>query len=184
MCMKGPEFKINKPEIPPQTTPPELINDINKISSGEPIPENAITPEKKKNIKDDPFMMWMARKGLKGETYFSHTNFIEDVIEDNKKNQNKKEIEQALVFALNLPDSRPDLVASLYILEGNEENEEKALDLILGYTDRSLDYVMKNTLILLLKNKSKEDKEKIMEMIKKYNPDFNNYIENRYSKVE
>ena len=85
---------------------------------------------------------------------------------------------------MNLPDSRPDLVASLYILEGNEENEEKALDLILGYTDRSLDYVMKNTLILLLKNKSKEDKEKIMEMIKKYNPDFNNYIENRYSKVE
>lgn len=157
--------------------------DMEGFNSKNNIPE--ITPQEskeKKSVLGDPFAAWLYKEGLKsGEKDFSHEHFIEDTIENNKKIQNKEEVEQALKFALELPRSRPDLVASLYVLEGNDE---EALALILGYTDRSLDYVMKNTLILLLQNKSKEEKEKIMESIKKDNPALSHYIENRYSNVE
>ena len=73
--MKGPEFKINKPEIPPQTTPPELINDINKISSESVSDLKSEFKENKKSVLNDPFIVWLAKMGLKGETDFSHNHF-------------------------------------------------------------------------------------------------------------
>ena len=165
----GPKFR--KPE-----NLNNHINDTNKVSS-ELVPDLELKPE---NIKvPDYFNIWLAKEGLKsGEKNFSEEHFIEDTIKNNKKIQNEEEIKQAFMLALHLPENRPDMIASLYVLKGDYE---EALNLILEYrdknTDKSLNEYMKDTLMLLLQKKSKEERPSIMEEVIEKNPNLFKYID-------
>jgi len=150
--MEGLNFKKKSPEnSKPEQTP------FTKIE------EKKIT---------DPYLKWMAEKGLKGETDFSQLRYIEEAI----INENEEDIKKALDFAMSYYRDREDLIAKLNILKGNFDDAKK---IILEYKDRDLDDVMVGSLSLLLK-KNPEKRDNIMNEVAEENPELIEYIKNRY----
>lgn len=150
--MEGFKFKNNTPENPKSSsTPPTKI-------------------EEKKN--SNPYLKWMAERGIKGEADFSELHYIEDAI----NNESMIDIDFALDLAVRYYENREDLIAKLNILKGNFDEAKR---IILEYQNRDLDEVMVDSLSLLLR-KNSEKRNEIMEEVSEKNPQLIEYIKNRF----